>query len=503
MGDSDHSGAEALVHIRGLTKRFGATLALDDVDLDVRAGRVLALLGQNGAGKSTIIKVLAGVHTPDSGTITVGGDPLDSSSAQRRMAFIHQDLGLVNELSIAENVALGTGFPRHRGLISWKAVRRQAERALALVGADLDPDTDVGDLSRTERSLVAIGRALVVDSEVLVLDEPTASLPVDETKRLFDVLRSLRDSGLGLVYVSHRLDEVFEIADDMVVLRDGRVVGAGPMAEQSSGGVVRLIVGREPPAPRQAADIALDAETALHLVDIVGERVGPVTLSVGRGEIVGLVGLAGAGMVELGRGVAGALPMYSGTVEVGGTPQEHGDLRDAVAGGIALVTSNRLEEGLGPSLTVLENLLPNPQLRGHGTLQPLFAGQQRHEADTLVDTFGVQPRDPELPVTALSGGNQQKIVIGRWLSTDAAVLILEEPTAGVDVGAKADVYALLDAALERGVGVLLVSTDVEEVANVCHRALVFKDGLVVEELERDQLSVARLVAFSSGAQEVA
>ncbi len=492
----------AAVSVRGLSKRFGATQALADVDLDVTSGRVLALLGQNGAGKSTVIKVLAGVYTADSGVVTVGGLPLEAPGARSKMAFIHQDLGLVAELSIAENVALGTGFPRSRGLISWPAVRRLAERALAGVGADLDPATPVADLSRTERSLVAIGRALVVDAEVLVLDEPTASLPVDETHRLFSVVRRLRDSGLGIVYVSHRLDEVFEIADDMAVLRDGRVVGTGTIADQSPEGVVRLIVGRTPPAPR-SAPAPTGAGAALTLREVVGERVGPVSLTVGRGEVLGLVGLAGAGMTELGRGVAGALPLHSGQVRVGDRPHRPGTLRAAVRAGISFVTSNRLEEALGPTLTVLENLVPNPQIRGHGMLQPMFARPQERQARDLIDTYGVQPTDPDLLVTALSGGNQQKVVIGRWLSTDARVLVLEEPTAGVDVGAKADLYALLDDALSRGVGVLLISTDVEEVVNVCHRALVFKDGRVVEELARHQLTVERLVALSSGARDVA
>ncbi len=490
------------VSIRGMSKRFGATQALDDVDLDVTAGRVLALLGQNGAGKSTVIKILAGVHTADEGVTTVGGLPLEATGARAKMAFIHQDLGLVAELSIAENVALGTGFPRSRGLIAWSAVRRVAEQALAGVGADLDPSTPVADLSRTERSLVAIGRALVVDAEVLVLDEPTASLPINETHRLFEVIRRLRGSGLGIVYVSHRLDEVFEVADDVAVLRDGRVVGAGPISEQNPESIVRLIVGRTPPAPR-SAPAPRDTGTALTLHEVVGERVGPVSLSVARGEVLGLVGLAGAGMTELGRGVAGALPIHSGEVQVGDRPHRPGTLRSAVRAGISFVTSNRMEEALGPTMTVLENLVPNPQIRGHGLLQPMFARPQEREARELIATFGVQPTDPDLPVTALSGGNQQKVVLGRWLSTDAEVLILEEPTAGVDVGAKADLYALLDAALSRGVGVLLISTDVEEVANVCHRALVFKDGHVVDELPRDQLTVERLVALSSGARDVA
>ncbi len=491
-----------LVAIRGLSKRFGATLALDDVHLDVHAGRVLALLGANGAGKSTVIKILAGIYTPDGGSVDVAGHPLGSPEAKRALAFLHQDLGLVAELSIAENVALGTGFPRSRGLVSWKAVRTQAERALAIVGADLDPRTLVSELTRTERSLVAIGRALAVDAEVLVLDEPTASLPVDETGRLFTVLRELRERGLGMIYVSHRLDEVFAIADDVVVLRDGRVVGQGEVGEVPPQEIIRLIVGREPEAMAEHVSHATE-EPALELDEVVAERVGPVSLTVARGEVVGLVGLAGAGMEEIGRVVAGAATLRGGRITVGGEPLSKGGVKAALEAGVAFVTSNRMDEGLGPNLTVTENLLPNPRVRGSGPFSPVMHRKEALLAEELVQTYGVAPANPDLPVTALSGGNQQKVILGRWLSTDARLLVLEEPTAGVDIGAKQELYALLGQALAAGVGVVLVSTDVEEVSLVCSRALVFRDGLITDELARADLSVERLTALSTGAGEAA
>ncbi len=495
-------GAPPLIAVRGLTKRFGATRALDEVDLEVHEGRVLALLGANGAGKSTVIKVLAGIHRLDGGTVEVAGYPLGSPEARSRLAFLHQDLGLVAELSIAENVALGTGFPRSRGLVSWKTVRTQAEQALERVGADLDPRTLVSELSRTERSLVAIGRALAVDAKVLVLDEPTASLPVDETGRLFTVLRELRDRGLGMIYVSHRLDEVFAIADDVVVLRDGRVVGEGVVGEIAPREIVRLIVGREPTEAAAHVDRTTH-ELALELDGVVAERVGPVSFTVARGEVVGLVGLAGAGMEEIGRVVAGAARLQGGRITVGGEPLSGGSVKASLEAGVAFVTSNRMDEGLGPNLTVTENLLPNPRVRGSGPLSPVRHRTESALAEELVRTYGVAPANPSLPVTALSGGNQQKVILGRWLSTDARVLVLEEPTAGVDIGAKHELYALLGRALDAGLAVVLVSTDVEEVSLVCTRALVFRDGLITDELARDALSVERLTALSTGAGEAA
>ena len=491
-------GAPALVTVRGAYKRFGATQALDNVDLDVRPGSVLALLGQNGAGKSTIIKVLAGVYSLDRGEVSVCGAPLGSSDAAGKISFIHQDLGLVPGLSVAENVALGTGYPRRAGLIGWSQARHRAQRALEIVGSTVDPRTRVSELSRTDRSLVAIGRALVVDAKVLVLDEPTASLPVDETHRLFTVLRRLRDEGLGLVYVSHRLDEVFEIADHVTIMRDGAVVADARLSTMDSGQVIQLIVGRTPvppppPAPAPAEHIALD------IVDVVGERVGPVSLSVRAGEVVGLVGLAGAGHVELGRTVLGDLRLHGGRMILQGSAYAPKNVSDAVGRGVGFVTSNRPEEGLAMPLTLTENLRPNPALTGDAGWRFRRNRRERDIAAGLIKAFGVRPADPDLPVSGLSGGNQQKIILGRWLSTDATVLILEEPTAGVDVGAKHEIYTLLDAALARGVAVLLISTDFEEVAAVCHRALVFKDGQIVREIGTTDLTVTNLVAFASGA----
>ncbi|WP_229327408.1 sugar ABC transporter ATP-binding protein [Streptomyces sp. UNOC14_S4] len=488
-----------VVRIRGLSKRFGGTLALDRVDLDIRSGSVLALLGANGAGKSTLIKVLAGVHRADEGEVTVAGHPLGSEAASRAMSFIHQDLGLVDWMTVAENIALGTGYPRHAGLVSWRRTRRQCAAALGTVAAHLDPDTPVAALTRAERSLVAIARALCTRAELIVLDEPTASLPAADCARLFDVLRTLRDDGRAIVFVTHRLDEVPRVADAFAVLRDGRVVSHGPLAGYATARLVRDIVGVEAESVRPGGTAPATGPAVLSLTDVGTEETEPVGLRVRAGEAVGLVGLTGAGHVPLGRALAGHGPLLGGRALLDGRPYRPRTVAAAVRAGVALVTGDRQDEGCA-GLTVRENLLANP-----GASRPargprsIGTARERAEAAALIDRFRVRPPDGEAPLATLSGGNQQKVVLGRWLGPgrQRRLLILEEPTAGVDVGAKAEVHRLLREALAGGLAVLFVSADFEEAAAVCGRALVFVRGSVTEELGGEALTAAALTRAAS------
>lgn len=491
--------ARVLVSVRDTTKRFGATTALNGVDLEVRAGRILALLGQNGAGKSTLIKILAGVYRADDGTITVAGHPLDSAPARERIAFIHQDLALVEWMSVAENIALGTGYPHGRSrLIAWRRARRQCVAALGLVAPHLSPEEQVGDLGRADRSLVAIARALATDAEVIVLDEPTASLPADDCARLFDVLRALRERGHGIVYVSHRLDEVYQIADDVVVLRDGAVVGAGPIGEFGPQRLVESIVGHEL-VDYRGTHHAPDAPVLLNLDAVTVGAVGPVDLTVHAGEVVGMVGLSGAGQEEVGRALTGAVPFTSGQATLADRPFHPRSVAAAVRAGVGFVTSRRQEEGCALDLSVRENFFANPNLRG-GPLRWISPRRERHAAAELVARFGVRPASTETAIASLSGGNQQKVMVGRWLDVPRHLVVLEEPTAGVDAGAKTEIYSLLDRALAQGLGVALISTDFEEVVTVCHRALIFVRGRVAAVLEGDDLTVANLTAYATAAR---
>ncbi|WP_371501849.1 sugar ABC transporter ATP-binding protein [Kitasatospora sp. NBC_00374] len=493
------SPARPLVRIRGLSKRFGGTLALAGVDLDIHSGSILALLGPNGAGKSTLIKTLAGIYHADEGEVTVAGHPLGTDAASRGMSFIHQDLGLVEWMTVAENIALVTGYPRRRGLISWRQARERCAEALRTVAGHLDADTRIADLAPAERSLVAIARATATRAELIVLDEPTASLPAADCARLFDVLHTLRGRGHGIVYVTHRLDEVYEVADTFAVLRDGRLSSSGPLAGHSPGDLVRDIAGREPtgrPNGRRPASPA-DGPAVLSLDGVRAENAGPVSLELQAGEILAMVGLTGAGHLDLGRALAGSRPILAGRALLHGRPYTPHTVASAVASGVGLVTGNRQDEGCAQELTVRENFLANPRAGGLPALHWISPRRERTEATALIERFSVHPRDSEAPIATLSGGNQQKVMIGRWLGVERRLLILEEPTASVDVGAKAEIYRLLDEALAAGLAALLVSTDFEEVATVCHRALVFVRGSVTAELTGEALTVTELTRAAS------
>jgi ribose transport system ATP-binding protein len=495
-GEGAAAHADDLLIVRDVSKQFGGTEALSDVGMRLNAGEILALLGENGAGKSTLIKILAGVYTLDKGNVTFRGADVTGALRRLPIAFIHQDLGLIDWMTVAENICLTLGFPRRRGVIDRNAARERAAAALEALGADIDPDLRIQNLTRTEKSLVAIARALAAEAEILVLDEPTASLPADEVARLFGCLRRLRARGVAMIYVSHRLDEVFEIADRMVVLRDGRVAGERLVAQTTPDEAILLIVGREPsqvfrrPAERRGSP-------RLALESVFVDMVGPVDCAIHAGEIVGFVGLRGAGQECVGRALFGVMPTIGGRILLDGATMAVASPRQAMNCGVDLVCADRVGESIMPNLTVRENLFLNPIAAGRNLFSILAPGREGRAALKLGQRVGLRPNDPTLPIELLSGGNQQKVVVGRWLHLAAKVYVFEDPTAGVDVGAKAEIYRLFDVALQAGAAIMIVSTDFEEVAKVCHRALVFDRGRVVAELAAADLSVENLLAAAS------
>jgi ribose transport system ATP-binding protein len=483
-----------------VVKSFGGTQALKGVSLRIGRGEIVALLGENGAGKSTLIKVLGGIHRPDSGGVFVDGVPYTHEAGRvggQAVAFIHQDLGLIEWMSVAENIALSLGYQRKGRRIDWAATEAVANRALALVEADFPATTRVSNLSRTEKSLVAIARALAADCDFLVLDEPTASLPADEVERLFAALRPLKAKGVGMIYVSHRLDEIFRIADRVAVLRDGQMVGMRNVDHTTPDELVGLIVGRK---AREISRPPVQSGPEILVVDGLATRaVGPVSFSIRRGELLGLAGLRGAGHEDIGRALFGVIP-HSGQVRLEGKAPDLASAQSAMRSGIGFVARDRVQESIAPGLTIRENTFLNPSATGRGLLSLMTPGREGALAEAIGGKVGLSPNDPTLFIEALSGGNQQKVVVGRWLDSGRRLLITEDPTAGVDVGAKAEIYHLLFEALASGMGVLVVSTDFEEIANICHRAIVFSRGRPVAELAGVELSTETLIQAASAGE---
>lgn len=486
-----------ILSVVGVSKRFGGTVALRDVSFSVSSGEIVALLGENGAGKSTLIKIMAGVFPADAGLLCFKGSPLSAAAKSGRVAFIHQDLGLIPWMTVAENMMLGTRYPRRAGIIDWTACRTKAQEALTHIGGEIDPGDRIETLSRTDKSLVAIARALASNAELIVLDEPTASLPQSEVDRLHEVLGNLRGRGVGMIYVSHRLDEVYALCDRVVVLRDGVVAASKSTTDIGTDELVEAIIGR----PREQLFVRPAApKGALDLLSLEGMKigtVGPVDLTLRRGEVVGLVGLRGAGQEAIGKALSGIDMAFSGRVMLGGEPYVPKDPFDAISRGVLKVAGDRNAESIAQGMTVRENMFLNPMTVGRSLLAFRSPVSEDREAETMGATVHLRPNNPSALIETLSGGNQQKVVMARCMRIGGKVLILEDPTAGVDVGAKGEMYRLLADALETGLGVLLISTDFEEVTAICHRAYVFRSGKVVAEISQAELSIAGLLNAAS------
>jgi ribose transport system ATP-binding protein len=494
--------AEKFLEFRSVSKEFGGTKAITDVSLELKRGEILALLGENGAGKSTLIKTLAGIYKPDAGEILFRGEPYHhrppKPNQRQPVAFIHQDLGLIEWMTVAENVGLAQGFSMRRKLIDWNTTAKRTAEALKLVGCDFDPTTRVQNLTRTEKSLVAIARALAVEADVLVLDEPTASLPADEVERLFNAIRPLKERGVAMIYVSHRLDEIFRIADRVAVLRDGLLVGETAVTDTNPDELIRMIVGGKADQLFVKAHTA-PGETLVAVEKLTCRGAGPVSFALRQGELLGLVGLRGAGQELIGRALFGVEPA-TGQVTIRGKSPDLRSPETAIASGIGLIARDRTEESVAMSLSLRENTFLNPGASGRRLSNFLSPSKEADLAWSIGEKVGLRPNEQSLAIEALSGGNQQKVVVGRWLATGRKLLIAEDPTAGVDVGAKADIYRLIAVAVEEGLAVIVISTDFEEIAHICHRALVFSRGQIVRELTGDALTTSAVIAAASASE---
>ena len=458
-------------------KAFGPVKVIQDVSVDVIPGRVRVLLGENGAGKSTLIKMMSGIYHPDSGSVVIDDTPVElptvKAAEARGIATIHQELNLVPQMSVAENIMLGR-TPSRGGLVNWGLMRAQARAALERIGLDVSPDRLVGSLSTAHQQLVEIARALSMDARVLILDEPTAALTRKESGQLFEVMDDLKTKGVAMVFISHHLDEIPRVGDDVSVLRDGTLVGEVP-ARTSERELVTMMVGRDidDQFPRHRGEVG---EVLLSVTGLSRERAfQDVGFDLHAGEVLGLAGLVGAGRTEVLRAIAGADKYDSGTVRVRGKELPKGKISRAIVDGIGHVPEERKSQRLVLDASVNENL-------GYATMKSTsHAGLvdrsgQRRRAQNVAEKLRVRMASLDQPVRNLSGGNQQKVVIGRWILADSSILLLDELTRGVDVGAKVEIYQLINAVTDAGGAVLMVSSELPEVIGMSDRILVMSHG---------------------------
>ncbi|MEA2573668.1 MAG: ribose transport system ATP-binding protein [Chloroflexia bacterium] len=496
---------------RNVAKRYGAVTALSDANLDIQSGEVLALVGANGSGKSTLSKIINGVVVLDGGQLLVDGRPVrfQSPHAAKRLGIstVFQELSLVPQMTVAENIFL-TREPLRGGLVDRGAIRQRTEQLLALFGGmfktDLTPDTQVGPLPPDEKQIIEILKAISFNPRLLILDEATASLDSRQVQRLFELVTRWKEEGTAIVFVSHRMEEIFQIADRYTVLRNGQTVGEGPMKEVTSRDLVGMMVagitaGSVVQRTRPSAEELAGRKVTLDVKDLRADGVHGVSFQLHEGELLGLGGLRGQGQHQLLLALFGDIP-HSGTVTIDVTPVHFTHPRQAMEKRLALVPGERAKEGLLLIRSILENFLI-PSWRRYGF--PLRIGKARQEATNISMSLSLKMAGLDAPVSSLSGGNAQKVVIGKWLLRNPRILMLDDPTKGVDVGAKAEFYKLLALLSDEGKSVLLYSSDDEELIGLSDRVLVMHDGRISTELAGESLTKSNLIAASLGATQEA
>ena len=511
MPEPDHDPAAApILQVSGLDKSFAGVHALRGVDFTLLPGEVHALIGENGAGKSTLIKVVTGVYRPDAGAVHFAGrpasfrNPLEAQAAG--LSTIYQEVNLVPLMSVARNLYLGRE-PRRLGLIDQRAMNRRAREALRRYGVDTDVTRPLHTLGVGAQQMVALARAVQIDARVVIMDEPTSSLEPREVETLFSVIRGLRSQGIAVVYVSHRLDELYEICDRVTVMRDGQVVHTGQMAGLERLRLISLMLGRELSTVRREGTTAFTADRrraagskpALQASGLtVRHKIGDVSFEIHPGEVVGLAGLLGSGRSETVKAIVGALPVDSGSVEVDGRTLRRPSPAAAARAGVVMLPEDRKVEGIIPSLSVRENIVlaALPRLSRAGLVS---TAKQDEIVARFMDRLRIKASGPEQRVSDLSGGNQQKVLLARWLCMNPKVLLLDEPTRGIDVGAKAEVQALIDELALDGLAVALISSELDELIEGSDRLVVLKDGRVVAHLDGDQVAEENVLAALAGA----
>ena len=493
---------DPLLVMRDIDKRFQGVKALSAASLEVAPGEIMALVGQNGAGKSTLIKVLTGAHRRDGGTILFGGRSIEFASPQEAqlggISTIYQEINLVPFRSVAENVFLGRERRRY-GLLDWRRMNAEAHDLLRRFNVDIDVRRPLMDYSTAIQQMAAIARAVSFEARLLIMDEPTSSLDEREVAVLFDVMRRLRGQGAAVLFISHRLDELYEVCDRVTVMRDGRTVSTSPMAEVDKLDLVAAMLGRDLETVRgRATGFSAARAKAGHEVLAaeglrIGQRVRDARVEVRAGEIVGLAGLLGSGRTETARAVFGADPPDAGTIRILGKTVAPKEPKEAIALGVGYCSEDRKADGIVPDMSVRENitLAILPRLVAAGVVDER---RQREIVERFMQRLGVKAAGTEQKIRELSGGNQQKVLLARWLCADPKLLILDEPTRGIDVGAKAEIQRLIRELADQGLGVLMISSELEEITEGADRVFVLSDGRTVADLPHAEASAAAIMA---------
>ena len=494
-------GAEYLLEVEGVRKAFPGVLALDDVSFRLKRGHVHALMGENGAGKSTLMKIIAGVYTPDAGSFRLKGQeirltsPLDA--LQYGIAMIHQELNLMNFMTVAENIWIRREPLNALGLVRHDEMRRRTLELFQRLDIPLDPETEIRDLSVANRQMVEIAKAVSYDSDILIMDEPTSALTEREVEHLFKIIRTLKDQGKGIIYITHKMNELFEIADEVSVFRDGRFVGEHAAAAVTRDDIIRLMVGREITQmfPKEIVPIG---DVVLSVRDLgLGGRFHGVSFSLRKGEILGFAGLVGSGRSNVAETLFGVTPATSGTIAIEGSEMAIKNPAMAMDAGLAFLTEDRKESGCFLLLDIMANMQIALLRRGHATAG--FVKERQIETLCQQQKARLRIRTPDLeePIINLSGGNQQKVLIARWLMLKPKILILDEPTRGIDVGAKAEIHKLITELAGQGVAVLMISSELPEVLGMSDRILVMHEGRMTGIVDRKDANQVKIMELAS------
>lgn len=495
--------SKALLEMKGITKEFPGVKALKGVDFFLEAGEIHALLGENGAGKSTLMKVLSGVYMKDAGVIELAGHAIEianpSHAQSLGIGIIHQELNLVPELTVMENVFLGREPVMALGFIEWKSMRSRTQEILTRLGSNIAPDAIVSELSIGEQQMVEIAKALSYETKILIMDEPTAALTGRETEHLFSIIRQLAAAGVGIVYISHRMEELFALSNRITVMRDGAYVGTVKTTETTFDQLVKMMVGREMTV-RFPKEIAPIGSEVLKVENMSRKGVlQDISFTVRAGEVVGVAGLMGAGRTEMARAIFGADPIDGGAITVAGKKVSITSPADAIEAGIGLITEDRKHQGLVLSLSVGENItMAALDTVSNNTFVSSAAEQQL--VSRQIENLKIRTPGAEQLVKNLSGGNQQKVVIAKWLVTNPKVLIMDEPTRGVDVGAKAEIYQIMNMLTASGVGILMISSELPEILGMSDRVMVMHQGQLMADMPVDGATQEKIMAYAAGGE---